>query len=115
ETIQGGALLALADIETKLSSESRDRAVKLIEGAMLNAHPEVRRLAFIAARRLGEVSESILTNSVLATRDNVEDIVIESFLLLSDHMKDTPEFWHSVTYSAKLASVSPSSEIRRVV
>lgn len=115
ETIHGGALLALATIETKLSSELRGRAVTMIEGAMVNPHPEVRRLAFISARRLETISDSAIITAVLATRDNVEDVVIESFLLLGDHMKDTPEFWNSVVYSAKLASQSPASEIRRVV
>jgi hypothetical protein len=115
ETIQGGALLALATIESKLSPELRNRAVTLIEGAMVNPHPEVRTLAFIAARRLQAISDSAVITAVLATRDNVEDVVIESFLLLGDHMKDTPEFWNSVVYSAKLASQSTASEIRRVV
>lgn len=115
ETIQGGALLALATLETRLSSELRDRAVRIIEEAMVNPHPEVRRLAFIAARRVEAISDSAVITAVLGTRDNVEDVVIEAFLLLGDHIKDTPEFWNSVVYSAKLASQSPSSEIRRVV
>jgi hypothetical protein len=115
ERIHSGALLALATIESKLSGEFRDRAATLIEGAMVNPHPEVRTFAFIAARRLQTISDSALITAVLGTRDSVEDIAIESFLLLGDHMKETPEFWNSVVYSAKLASQSPAVEIRRVV
>ena len=114
-TVQAGALLALATIQGSLSDEYRTRVSPMIEEGMTNPDPEVRTFAFIAARRTKELSDSAIMRAVLATRDPVQDILIEAFLLLSDHVMDTREFWSSLTYSMKIASQSPQSEIRRVV
>ena len=113
-TIQGGALYALASIESCIPGVYGDRLLKLIEEGMTNANPEVRELAFVAARQMPLLNESAVTRTVLATRDDVPDIVEEALLTLNTHFRDTAAFWDSIVYTLNKAVQSSETKVRRV-
>src|ERR1044072_4666873 len=51
-TLQGGALYALASIESSIPGVYGERLLKLVEQGMTNPNAEVRELAFVAARQM---------------------------------------------------------------
>jgi hypothetical protein len=113
-TIQGGALYALASIESCIPGVYGDRLSKLVEEGMTNSNPEVRELAFVAAQQMPVLNESAVMRTLSATRDNVSGVVQEALLTLNTHFCDTTAFWYSIAYSLKMAVQSPETNVRRV-
>ncbi len=112
-TIQGGALYALASIESHSPGVFGDRLLKLVEEGMTNSSPEVRKLAFNAARRMPVLSESAVMRTLVATRDNVADVIEEALLTLNTHYRDTAAFWDSISYTLNMAVQSSVTNVRR--
>jgi hypothetical protein len=90
-----------------------ERLMKLVEAAMTSANPEVRGLAFTAARRALNLSDSALMRTLLATRDDVPNVAEQALLALNSHVRDTTEFWESLAYSLSMAAQSQHANIRR--
>ena len=70
-------------------------------------------MAFTAARRAPKLSESALMRTLLATRDDVPDVVEQAILALNSHVRDTTEFWDSLAYSLNMAVQSQHANVRR--
>jgi hypothetical protein len=112
-TVQGGALFALSSVEAFIPGVYGERLMELIEEVMANPNPEVRGLAFMAARKMPVLSESALMRTLLATRDDVPDVVEEALLTLNTHLRDATEFWDSLAYSLRMAAQSQHTNVRR--
>jgi hypothetical protein len=111
-TLQGGALYALASIESAIPGVYGERLLKLVEQGMTNPNAEVRELAFVAARQMPVLSESAVMRTLLATRDDVSDVVEQALLVLNTHFRDTAEFWDSIAYALNMAVQSPETNVR---
>jgi hypothetical protein len=112
-TIQGGALFALSSVESCTPGTYGERLLTLIEEGMTNPNAEVRGLAFMAARRMPVLSESAVMRTLLATRDDVSNVVEEALLTINTHFRDTAEFWNSIAYALNMAAQSPETRVRR--
>lgn len=112
-TVQGGALFALASIERHRSGVYGPRLNQLLEQAMSASNNEVRRLAFLAARQMPELTAPSLMRVLIGTRDEDPAVAEAAFQAVYSHLRETEEFWHLLIYSLTLASESIHANIRR--
>jgi hypothetical protein len=112
-TLQGGALYALACIETHQPGLYGPRLTTLLDQGIVSPNSTVRKLAFTAARRAPTLPDSILTNVLLGTRDNDPEVVEQAFLTISRHLLSSEDFVRSLIYSLAIACQSLRVNTRR--
>lgn len=112
-TVQGGALYALASIESHRPGAYGPRLAQLLEQAMSSSSIETRRLAFLAARQTPELTAPSLMRLLMGARDDDPAVAEAALLAVNSHSRDAEEFWHLLVYALTLASESTHTNVRR--
>jgi hypothetical protein len=114
EDIRATALYALAHVEKHLPGVYGERLNTILEQAMTDIDPEIRRYAFYAVSKVPTVSPQVITGLLLGTRD--ADIgaasAAYSALATKEDVQLNEGLWHQLIYSLHMASMSPNVNIR---
>jgi hypothetical protein len=115
EDIRAEALFALAHIEKHLPRVYRERLDPILEQAMTDINPEIRRYAFYAVREVSTASPQVITGLLLGTRDADIGAATAAYAALAtkENVQLNEGLWHQLIYSLHMASMSPNVNIRR--
>jgi hypothetical protein len=113
--VRGMSLFALAKISRWRADTYLPKLQPLLEDALSDSDPDVRRYAYAAAREMPKLSEPALMAVLLGTRDPDPNAASAAFAALATksdpHMTRTQ--WQQFIYTAKMASQSPAASLRR--
>jgi hypothetical protein len=113
--LRGVALWALARIGKHYAANVGPEIQDILEDALADLDPEVRRFAFAAARDMFKLSEAATMAVFLGTRDADPNAATSAFAALATKtdLRLTRSQWQQFIYAAKLASQSPATSLRR--
>jgi len=112
--LQGQALVALSVILNSRDADA-DRVMQLVEAILVSSNPKLRRYGIFSAEALLLRHETLLTTILIATRDPDAGVAAAAFNVLSRSkaLDLISRNWDSLIYSARLASSSPNTVLRR--
>lgn len=115
EEVRGASLFTLATIEENIPGVYGDRLLSVIELAMSDPHPVVRKYAFISIRKIDINQRISLTNLLMGTRDPDFEVARMSYLAIAEnkYLQFSDAMWQSLAGSLSFDANSNSSIIRR--
>jgi hypothetical protein len=116
EDVQGMALVALAALASGERATSR-RVVEILEEAICDERPQIRRAAYAAARRLPKVSEGVVLGVLSGLRDPDPNAAGSAFAALTERTDwtMTRNHWRVFLMAAQFAQRTGSPNLRRLV
>jgi hypothetical protein len=112
--VRGAALITLAEIEALTSGVPQALLEPLLDEALSDLDPEVRRAAFAAARALPRLSEEAMMAVLQGLRDPDPNSAAMAFDVLATKpdLRLTRPQWRLFLYAAKMASQSSAPLLR---
>ncbi|HWB14477.1 MAG TPA: hypothetical protein VG826_34950 [Pirellulales bacterium] len=116
DDVQAVALVAIAVLAFG-NAGAMKRAGQLLEDALCDARPAIRRAAYAAARRLTRVSTGVIVGVLAGLRDPDPKVAITAFAALADqtgwHLNRN--HWRVFLMAARLAQKTGDANLRRHV
>jgi hypothetical protein len=114
EDVQGVALVALAALASG-DVPATKRVGDILEDALCDHRPEIRRAAYAAAGRLPDVSEGVILGVLAGLRDPDPNASVSAFAALAQQTgwKLNRNHWRVFLMAARLAQRMGSSNLRR--
>jgi len=115
--LRGVSLYALAFMEKHHPGLFGERINPLIENALFDVDPVIRKFAFAASREIPELSDQALTGVLFGTRDPNPDAAFMAFdtLISKKDQKLSDYHWQLLSYSIVMAARSSNIKLRRIV
>jgi hypothetical protein len=112
--LRGVSLYALACIEKHQPGLFGERINPLIENALVDVDPRIRKYAFAASREISELSDQALIIVLFGTRDPNPDAAYRAFesLISKKNQKLSVYHWQLLSYSIVMAARSPNIKLR---
>jgi hypothetical protein len=114
--LKGFALYALAYMESRQPGLFDKKLYPLIENALLDVDPEIRKHAFAASREILKLSDKALIGVLFGTRDSDAKAATWAFdsIISKKSQKFSKYHFHLLYYSIVMAAKSPNAELRRM-
>jgi hypothetical protein len=108
------ALVALAALASGDTAATR-RVTDILEDALCDHRPEIRRAGYAAARRLPDVSEGVILGVLAGLRDPDPNAAVSGFAALAEQTgwKLNRNHWRVFLMAARLAQRTGSPKLRR--
>jgi len=112
--VRGTAIYALACIEKAKPGVYASKLSSILEPALSDVDPEVRRLAFAAAREIPELPPAALTAVLMGTRDPDTGAAASAFhaIATKKNLRLTESQRALLLYGVRMAKESPDTELR---
>jgi hypothetical protein len=112
--VRGAALITLAKIEARTNGVPQSLLEPLLDEALSDLDPEVRRAAFAAARALPRLSEEAMMAVLQGLRDADPNSAAMAFDVLATKpdLRLTRSQWRLFLYAGKMASQSSAPQVR---
>ena len=116
EDVQGMALVALAALTSGDATAAR-RVGDILEDALCDHRPGIRRAAYTAARWLPDVSEGVILGVLAGLRDPDPNAAVSAFATLAEQTdwKLNRNHWRVFLMAARLAQRTGGAKLRRHV
>lgn len=115
--VRRAAILALARIGKVMPEKISASLEPILERAVTDIDPDVREYAFIAARDVSHIKDSIFTAILLGTRDSDSAAAAAAFAAISGSLTIDLKLseWLVLLHAARMALQAPAASLRRAV
>ncbi len=117
EEVQAAAIRTLANIERANPGAYGTNLNLIIEKGMVHWNPEIRKGAYMASINLLDLSETIISNLILGTRDPDVDAAQQAYVTLAFNKKIrlNENNWGAIVTALSLGIYSISISVRQII